>query len=161
MQPHEWPTEYVYERTYKRRAAMMKGPNRMFLVTEPLRDIIEALEPGVHQFKPIRAVSPKGEEHPVRHHMMIVGRWLDAFRLEDSDPSSLLVDRQVPRVKAGYKEAFRGVAMSAAEIWNVHLWRERRLQPATFYMSDTLKHEVTKAGLRLPPSYEMRLVMDK
>lgn len=158
VEPHEWPTEYVYERPYKRQAAMMAGPNRMFVVVEPLRDIIERLEPGVHQFNPIRVTLPKGEEHPVRHHMMIVGRWLDAFRLEESDPKSLHADRQSLLVKASHKEAFRGVAMSAVEIGKSHLWRERRLRPATFYMSDTLKDEVAKAGLRLPPHYMMRTV---
>jgi hypothetical protein len=158
VQPHEWPTEYVYARTYKRQAAMMEGPNRMFFVTEPLPDILEGLEPGVHQFNPIRVVLPKGEDHPVRHHMMIVGRWLDAFRLDESDPDSLHIDGQPPRVKPRYKEDFRGVAMSKAEIGNAHLWRERRLLPATFYMSDTLKDEADKAGLRLPPHFRMRLV---
>jgi hypothetical protein len=156
IQPHEWPTEYVYERPYKRQAALIMGPNRMFFVTEPLRDIIERLEPGLHQFNPIRVILPKGEEHPVRHHMMIVGRWLDAFRLDESDPNSLSVERLL--VKPWFKEAFRGVAMSAAEIGDAHLWCERSLRPAKFYMSDTLKDEAAKAGLLLPPHFRMRSV---
>ncbi len=158
IQPHEWPAEYVYKRPYKRQAAMIQGPNRMFFVSDPLRDIIERLDPGVHQFNPIRVILPKGEEHPVRHHMMIVGRWLDSFRLEESDPNSLHADHKPPLVKASHKEAFRGVAMSSVEIGTSHLWCERRLRPATFYISDTLKDEVVEAGLRLPPHYKMRMV---
>lgn len=159
VEPHEWPAEYVFERAYKREAAIIMGPNRMFAVVAPLRDIIERLEPGVHQFNPIRVVLPGGDEHPVQHFMMIVGRWLDAFRLDDSDPNCLTrVSTGSPVVGANYKQAFQGVAMSSAEIGNAHLWCERRLRPATFYMSDALKEEITRAGLRLPPHYKMRVI---
>jgi hypothetical protein len=36
--------------------------------------------------------------------------------------------------------------------------RERILRPAKFYMSDTLKDEITRAGLRLPSHHRMRLI---
>jgi hypothetical protein len=138
---------------------MVEFPNRAYAVTEPLREILERLEPGVHQFNPIRVLLPKGEEHPVPHHMMIVGRWLNAFRLEESDPRCLRdIDSVAPVVRSDTKEYFAGVAMSASAIGGAHLWCERNLRGATFYVSDTLKDEVTKAGLRLPPSFRMKLV---
>jgi len=82
--PHEWPAEYVYEKIYKRPASFLMFPNRMYAVEEKLRDLIEQLEPGVHQFHPIRVMWPKGVEHPIRFHMMIVTTWLNSFSLEDS-----------------------------------------------------------------------------
>lgn len=159
VQPHEWPTDYVCERVYKREAAIVKFTNRMYAVVEPLRDIIEWLEPGVHQFNPIRVLLPKGVEHPVPHYMMVVGRWLNAFRLEESDPGCLrAVDSGAPLVSPDTKAGFAGVAMAASDIGDAHLWCERKLRPATFYISDRLKDEVTKAGLRLPPHYKMKSV---
>jgi len=35
----------------------------MYAVTQPRRGIIERLEPGAHQFNPIRVPVPKGVEH--------------------------------------------------------------------------------------------------
>ncbi len=160
VQPHEWPTEYVCERVYKREAAIVKFTNRMHAVVEPLRDIIERLEPGVHQFNPIRVLLPKGVEHPVPHYMMVVGRWLNAFRLEESDPGCVRVSAGNTASVGGAedKAKYAGVAMATAEIGNAHLWCERKLRGPTFYMSDRLKDEVTKAGLRLPPHYKMKSV---
>jgi hypothetical protein len=156
--PHEWPKEYVQERIYKTEAALVEYPNRMYAVTEPLRAIIERLEPGVHQFNPIRVILPKGLEHTVPHHMMIVGRWLNAFSQADSDPRGLHSANTVSPVVYDNKKSFAGVAMSATIMGNAHLWRESALRGGTFYISDQLKDEVTKAGLRLPPSFKMKTV---
>lgn len=159
VQPHEWPAEYVYKRAYKRDAAIVKFPNRSYAVTEPLRNIIERLEPGVHQFNPIRVLLPKGVEHPIQHHMMVVGRWLNAFRLEESDPSCLRdADTVSPAVYLDDKRSFAGVAMAASEIGSAHLWCERAFRGGTFYVSDVLKAEIDKAGLRLPPTFKMKSV---
>ncbi len=132
----------------------------MHAVAEPLRDIIERLEPGVHQFNPIRVLLPKGVAHPVPHFMMVVGRWLNAFRLEESDPGCVDVSasNSVSVGGAATKEKFAGVAMANSEIGDAHLWCERELRGPTFCMSDRLKDEVTKAGLRLPPHYKMKSV---
>jgi hypothetical protein len=157
--PHEWPQEYVFEKRYNRPAALIKLTNRMHAVDERLRDILELLEPGVHTFNPIRVMLRKGVAHPVQHHMLVVGRWLDAFRLEESDLNCLDCGaRSCPGVKANVKNAFAGVAMSAADIGDAHLWCERGLRGAEFFISDRLKDEADKAGLRLPPSYRMKSV---
>lgn len=159
VQPHEWPPEYVYERAYKRPVAMFKGPDRMYAVVEPLREIIERLEPGVHDFHPIRVFLPKDAPHPERFHMMVVGRWLDSFRPQESDPKSLIHrDGASPEVVAPYAQTYRRTAMSLTEFCHAHIWCERRLRPATFYISDRLKQAATAAGLRLPPHYRMREV---
>ena len=159
VQPHEWPMEYVYERIYKRPAAITKFTNRMYAVEEGLRDIIERLEPGVHQFNPIRVLLPKGVEHPVKYHMMTVGRWLHSFSLPDSDPASLRdVDSTDPLVFPDDKKGYAGVAMRDSVIGEAHFWCEKNLRGPTFLISDTLKAEVDKAGLRLPPHRQMKLV---
>lgn len=156
---HEWPREFVYMRTYARQSALMMVPNRMYFVTEPLRDIIERLEPRVHQFNPLRVLLPKGEEHPVQHHMMVVGNWLSAFCPRQSDPKSLRdTDSTAPTIGYPWKACSRGVALSAEAIGSAHLWCERHLRSLTFLMSDQLQTEISAAGLTIPPHYRMRLV---
>lgn len=157
--PHEWPREFVYKRTYARQSALMMGPNRMYFVTEPLRDIIERLEPRVHRFNPLKVLLPKGQEHPMQHHMMVVGNWLSAFRPQQSDPKSLRdTESTAPIIGLPLKECFRGVALSAEAIGSAHLWCERHLRTVTFLMSDRLQAAIATAGLTIPPHYRMRLV---
>ena len=50
-----------------------------------LKDIIETLEPGVHQFWPIRIQTYKGIDHPTPYFGFVVGSFLDAFSPEHSD----------------------------------------------------------------------------
>lgn len=158
--PHEWPKEYVLERAYKREAALVMFPNRAYAVTQPLLDIIERAEPGVHQFNPIRVLLPSGADHSLPHHIILVGRWLNAFRLEESNPGCVRVSASgtASVSSAARKEEYAGVAMTASEIGDAHLWCERELRGPTFYVSDRLKEEVTKAGLRIPPSFKTKSV---
>lgn len=159
IQSHEWPTEHVYERIYKRPAAITQFTNRMYAVDERLRDIIERLEPGVHQFNPIRVLLPKGLQHPIQYHMIIVGRWLNSFSLPDSDPTSLRdTDSTAPLVFPDDKKGYAGVAMKDSVIGDAHFWCEKNLRGPRFLISDALKAEVDKAGLRLPPLRQMKLV---
>lgn len=159
VQPHEWPAEYVYEKAYKRHASIVEFSNRMYAAEDALREIIERLDPGVHQFNPVRVLLPKGVAHPVTFHMMIVGRWLNSFSLADSEPTSLQdVETTAPRVFPDNKKGFGGVAMQASVIGGAHFWREKSLGRPTFLLSDVLKAEVGKAGLRLPPHFKMKSV---
>ncbi|MDW4548467.1 hypothetical protein R5H32_03780 [Defluviimonas sp. D31] len=138
---------------------MVMYTNRMYAVTGPLREIIERLEPGVHQFNPIRVLLPKGVEHPVPHYMMVVGRWLSSFRLEESDPDCLRDKRPDFSTLSSFdKKCCAGAAMAQAVIGDAHLWRERHLSGPTFFISDRLKEEIIAAGLRLPPNHEMKSV---
>lgn len=159
IQPHEWPTEYVFEKQYKKPASLIKLPNRIYAVEEKLRDVIERLEPGVHQFHPIQMELPKGVEHPIRFHIMVVGRWLNSFSLAQSDKRGLRdIDSGSPWVFPDTKENYAGVAMVESAIDGAHIWRERALRDADFFISDKLKEEITKIGLRLPPNYKMKSV---
>jgi hypothetical protein len=162
IEPHEWPEEFVFEKLYSRPAALIKLTNRMYAVDERLRDILEQLEPGVHRFNPIRMMLPKRVEHPVKHQMIVVGRWLSSFRRDQSDPDCLDTRdaRFPPIIKSYVKNAHAGVAMSAAEIGDAHLWCERWLHGADFFISDRLKDVATNAGLRLPTSHKMKSVRE-
>lgn len=160
IQPHEWPAEYVYDKVYKRRAAIIGLPNRLRAVEDGFREVIERLEPGVHQFRPIRLVLPKGVDHPIQHHMMVVGRYLSSFRLDQSDPACLrnVHESGWAAVYGSEKQYYAGVAMAQSDIGSAHFWHERNLGGPDFCVSDLLMEEVGKAGLRLPAHFRMKSV---
>jgi hypothetical protein len=90
---------------------------------------------------------------------MVVGRWLNSFSVAQSDPGCLRrADSSIPAIYMDGKEYFAGVAMTSSVFNGAHIWRERGLSGADFFISDILKDEITRAELRLPPSYKMKSV---
>ena len=154
---HEFPAEFQVQKTYRTLGDLIKTENRILAVSQPLMEIIERLEPGVHMFAPLRIVMPKGVEYPVPYFCMIVCRFLDAFNPEASDPGSV---RAVPPFWSAEskKACYAGVAMEAAKIGSSHLWRERKLLRPALCLSDSLQAEIVKAGLRIPKQCQMREV---
>jgi hypothetical protein len=49
-------------------------PDRLLAVDATLKEIIEGLEQGVHQFWPLRIIMPKGNELPVPYYGMVIHR---------------------------------------------------------------------------------------
>lgn len=160
LAPHEWPQEFVYKKTYTRRAALVEYPGLMCGVEEGLREVIERVEPGVHLFNPIKMTLPKKLPHTIPHHMMIVTRFLNSYSPENNDPGAVSITSSNTHFVASDfgKTTYSGVAMSSAVFGNAHLWRERWFRSGTFFMSDHLKAEIDKAGLRLPPHFKMKQV---
>ena len=71
---------YRLSKPRKRLGAFISLPNRIYAVEAALKDIIEGLEPGVHQFNPVQILTSKGEPWPAEYFLMVVGRYLDSFR---------------------------------------------------------------------------------
>ncbi|NJM83761.1 MAG: hypothetical protein HC844_16050 [Tabrizicola sp.] len=158
--PHECPGEYRAERTMKELGALIDGHG--VYVSEPLKDIIEALEPGVHFYWPMRMTGPKGVEYPVRYYGMQVRRFFHSFRPELSEPGSWreAPNQSTPRYTArgDTKAVYAGLAISEAEVAGAHIWRERHLQRPNLLISDTLQAEIKKAGLKVWKHNRMKSV---
>ncbi len=131
-------------------------------VSEPLKDIIEALEPGVHFYWPIRIMGPKGVEYPVRYFGMLVRRFFTSFRPELSEPGSWnkAPNTMTPMytTRANSKAFYAELAISEAEVAGAHIWRERHLYQPNLLISDTLQAEIKKAGLKMWKYYKMKSV---
>lgn len=54
-------------------------------VTTPMKDLLERIDPGMHQFHPVRITMPRVVEYPEPYHVLVIGRFLDAFVPEKSD----------------------------------------------------------------------------
>lgn len=116
-------------------------------VSETLKTKIEALEPGGHNFWPIRLILPKGEEWPELHYTIQIGRYLDTFRPKESDEGSWY-QRKGERywVNMPNKKFFSGLAMSQSVMGSAHLWKERAIGRPEFCMSDEMHAAFVDAG---------------
>jgi hypothetical protein len=78
-----------------RRSTLMERPkslgsliilnDRLLAVDATSQGIIETLEPGEHQFWPIRITLRNGNEYAVPYYGMIIRRFIDSFAPEQSD----------------------------------------------------------------------------
>jgi len=153
---HEQPSGYQTRRTYKTLGSLIKLDNRQIAVDQPFKDIIEKLEPGVHQFWPFKILMPKGKEYPVPYYGIVIGTFLDAFRPDQSDEGSW--DERSGRYTStnGTKSDVAGLAMSRKAIGAAHLWRERHLTHPDFYLSDDLQAKIKQVGLRVTKHHKMK-----
>jgi hypothetical protein len=160
LRPHECPREFKVEYTrVKSFGSLIHLPNRLVAVDEALKAIIERLEPGLHQFWPIRIIMPNGDIYPETYYGLRIGQRLDSFDPDASDEGVWDVSRGgIYRVYLPRKKYYEGLALSAEKIGKAHLWREAKLYKPDLYFSDELMAEIKKAGLRLPKSFRLKTV---
>ena len=159
IKPHEWPPVFKLNKTRKRLGSLIQTENQILAVDDALKAIIEGLEPGVHQFNPIKVLSAKREELWGKYHVLVISRFLSSFRPEQSN-LDLLKDRERHPVPIFFTpQVYAQMAMSAAEIQDAHLWRERgAFGGGHIFISDTLQSAIADAGLRIPPHCKAKLV---
>ncbi|MDW4550293.1 hypothetical protein R5H32_13095 [Defluviimonas sp. D31] len=51
IEPHEWPTEFRTDKTYRNLGSFISLAGIM-AVTTPMKDLLERIDPGMHQFHP-------------------------------------------------------------------------------------------------------------
>ena len=159
LAPAEQPKRYRTYKKVKDLAALIKTSDRMLAVSKPLKNVIEKMEPGVHQFWPMAIVQPDSTEYPTPYYGMVVQTHLDAFRAEQSDKESWHERSgryRVETVGGGLPKRMGGIAMSAQVIGGAHLWREKTLLEPILCLSDTLMAEISNAGLVVPKAYKIR-----
>ena len=157
------PRRFVAKQRYNALGSLLLIARGVRAVDEKLKDIIERLEPGVHQFWPLQIVMPNGEEYPVPYYGMMVLRRLGSFRPDQSDPNCFLGQDIAPGIRSysSYgvsKKINAGLAMSKAVFGNSHLWREQELRTPTLLLSDALIAEIKKAGLKIPKHFPLKEV---
>ena len=150
--------------------------NRVLVVEEAMKDLIEALEPGIHQFRPLTLLQPNSEAFPGTYFTMIIGQFRDSFIPEPEAEgklwkrSSYIDSNKIQRFTGAYtlfpvkqdvateEEAYARVPFSRTVIAGAHLWRERHLIAADFFISDALYDAIKKAKLKIPPQLRVKEV---
>ena len=139
-----------------------------FLLSPRLKALIEALDPGVHTFKPV-AIRTDGVFYGRRehgdYHILITAPRIDALVIEQTDFAFGFGERE--RGRAGYdtslarSAAGRGVArarfceredsqrtLSARAIGDRHLWRLPEVYWSRLMCSDHLRDEMKREKMR-------------
>ena len=157
IKPHELPLSFDIVRGGKSLASLIALNFGILAVDEALKEIIERLEPGVHQFFPIEIRLRNGKLYPEKYYILVIGQYFDSFSPEGSDKFSFKLDK----VRFSYennKAGISGLAFRKSVFGGAHLWRERRIIGLLTCFSDELQAEITKAGLHIPKHYRMREV---
>jgi hypothetical protein len=153
---NEWPAEHRLKKRYENLASIIQGSSiSYFLIDETLKVLIERLEPGVHQFRPITITMPRGAVYPVQYYTIMFGNWIDSFLPTISDTDCYREGTQNYFVNTRTKYDMAGLALSPEKFGKAHFWREKKLLTPDICISDTLYDHIVRAGLRLPKHFEM------
>jgi hypothetical protein len=167
-QDHEWPRTFQAERTIRSLGSMFKTTNSVLAVDEAMKDLIEGLEPGVHQFRPITILQPNSEAFPGSYFTMIIGQFRDSFipdpetegdlwtRLSYLDANNVRKFTGTYLFSALSAERYARLSLSTGATEGAHLWREHNLRGPDFFISDTLYSAIKTAKLKIPQHFKVR-----
>lgn len=158
IEPHEPPQFFQTIKTYPSLGALIMLNDRIVAVDASLKDIIDLLEPGVHQFSPIEIRMPKGAVFPQQYYTLAIGQYFDSFSPEQSKPDSWYKDGDYQFKHVDRKSDMAGLAFSSSVFGKAHLWRERRRREGLTCFSNELKAEIDRAELKAPRLFRMRAV---
>ena len=133
--------------------SLVKVENRLLLIDEGLKQVIETIEPDVHRIWPVRIVQPDGTDHSACYYGLQINSFMDSFSPGESDPTAFQGKPGRYRVFQPYKQHYARLALSAAGHAGKHLWRERSLRDPEICFSDEFLEVALKARLDLPKSY--------
>lgn len=167
LQEHEWPDEFKTTKSYNNLGSLIKTENKILAVDQALKNIIEKLEPDIHQFSPIKITMPKDKEYPKQYYAMVISRFNNSFSPEESDEDvwrdesyDAYWGERIKRynVNIPKKQYFSGLAMKSEVFGSSHLWREKSLKDPDIYLSDELVNEIKSHELRTPAIYQLKEV---
>ncbi|MCV0429715.1 MAG: hypothetical protein K5905_30115 [Roseibium sp.] len=155
---HEWPNKFELHKSYAALGSLFQMPNRLLAVETAFKDVVERVEPGIHQFRPLSVTTRIGKVFPKQYYTLVIGQFLDSFDPIASDEGTWEKAKNSDSylVYINSKKYIAGLAFSRSAIGGAQLWRERKLYSPEIYFSDTLKAELEKAGLRLPQHFQMK-----
>ena len=108
-------------------------------LSSEVRDMIEMLEPGVHQFFPVEIYGVDGNIREPRRYLLNICQLVDAIvegRYAVLNDGSRLY-------RAG---SLNPIKIRRRDVSNLHLWRDRRLNYRKFLISDVLYRQIADAG---------------
>ena len=155
IEAHEPPRFFSTEKGYDQLASIISLPGRVWAVDEPMKTIVERLEPDIHQFFPIEIRMPRGKVYPVCYFTLVVGRYIDSLVPDKCKEGVLRPNGPHKYHSDDSKKAIAGRAFSRAKFGNAHLWRERAFGEWFTCLSDELHDEIRKMNLLMPKYYRM------
>lgn len=158
LEPHERPSEFRMRDARKSLASLILLTGSLLAVDAALKETIETLEPGVHQFWPIRITLPKGQEFPGSYYGMVIAPFIDSFVPEQSNANQTSKESESFFANGPTKKDYGNLTISKRVVGGTHLWRERRLRIPSVFLSDDLQAEITRRGLRIPRHHQLKVI---
>jgi hypothetical protein len=111
-----------------------------YVCTAKFRDVVEALEPSVHQFVPVEVVRKNGD-HVADMFWFVVCNRLDTLELDLLRP---------PVQRLGFHSVMgrdTRTVFNGSHIGNHHIWIDKRVIGGHIWVSDTFHSAAVSAGL--------------
>lgn len=128
------------------------------VVDRRIAEVIQRLEPDIHQFWPIEIVSVDGSPYPVEFTAMRIGCFMRSFSAENSDPDALILGR-FPKLEYELGTRGKGVVFRRSVFGDSHMWREEGAIVHGFFISNELRYEIADVirsnKLLAPEWYEL------
>ena len=159
VKPHEPPSYYRVHRTPSSIGSLISLSLCSLAVDQRLKEIIESLEPGVHDFFPIELRMSQKKTYPLQYYTLVVGQYIDSFSPKNTEKRALLQWKGHNLYNyENSKKGMTGLAFCKHKFKSAHLWRERRFTKPLYCLSDELLSKIDETGLRIPKHYKAREV---
>lgn len=108
-------------------------------LSSEVRDMIETLEPGVHQFFPVDIYGVDGNIREPRRYLLNICHLVDA-----------IVEGRYSVLRSGSRlyraSSLDPIKIRRRDVSNLHLWRDRQLIYRKMLISDVLYRQIVDAG---------------
>ena len=148
------PAHETLRKTYKNLGSIMNARG-IILVDRRLKEMIETIERGRHQFWPLELRMPKNKVYPKEYFGFRIRNYVDAFRPDLSRESSFSSSGSTYTGGTTKAEA-QGIVIDKSIISGLHVWRDRKLIVPHIYFSDELMELVKGEGLRIFQSFHFQ-----
>ncbi|WP_278027866.1 imm11 family protein [Roseicyclus salinarum] len=150
------PREVLLDRPLKSFMDFFFINNGINVVSTRLREILERLDPGLHQFWPMNFRTKRGIRTDGQFHGMVVMGFANALSEEGSDllvvgPSMtpLPGGKSVPSKRKAILRHTGNAAVRTDSLPACHLWWDHGLWPHYLLCSDALRQEIVDGGLNV------------
>jgi len=161
LKPEEVPYKLVLDKKRKALPGGFVTENGLFIVKGQVRDILEGLDPGVHQFFPIDVVYKGGSKPEDEYFVLNVTATQDsvvaespgvAFRANLLDPRTIGPDDPEKMEFHHYK---KDVMVRKSSLSGLNMWREPRYI-ASYLISNAFFEALKAQDLKLLRSYKTK-----
>jgi hypothetical protein len=155
IDPEEVPKHAFLESTHKTIADFVSIRGRLSMCAEA-RNIIEALEPGRHQFFPVEITRKRSKKPIYRldgrvldepYYMFNIQTWLDAVIIEQSKVVVTHTSANIPPLVYPVHNDY-DIKLNKSIVDGHHVWRGHRQCPLNLFFSDLLIDKLLEKKLR-------------
>lgn len=117
-----------------------------WIVSERFRDMVEGLEPGIHNWLPTELVVNNTEvqqepyyffQHGLERDSIILERTTHSFIKKHRGGEALVIDTNIKNPK---------IVLNKHEIQGCHLWKEKKTTYRDIYFSDEFMQQINQLG---------------